>query len=384
MLAFTIAIAVAFSRAHFPCRNRAIFPAKTWFAKTFTDLAKSMSTATFWANFFAECNDLACCATVARLAGTFAIDAQATITTLWCTRTRLSSFTKFSRKAWVTKASLIETQSPQVAILRALMRFATIISVITWIALAFTTNRAQSTIAAYSIVKVSVSFWAFRRNITRAVVALVVRVAKTFANMTITMHRAIFWAAFVCSSNFAGFSTVAHLTFAFTTNTYTTFTATLRALYRDGTSFAGESSITIATTVQTFTMSTASFWARNYYVTMFALVSRMAMTLAMAAITMIAAAFCATFKLDLASFTTESRETVAFASYAISISIACAFVSIVSRAANLDLAADASETGFAVAQRAGRRLGETTTIPVAFLVTLQLAALTSEALFTRT
>merc|ERR1711871_572688 len=112
---------------------------------------------------------------------------------------------------------------------------------------------------------------------------------------------------------------------------------------------------------------------------MFALVSRMAMTLAMAAITMIAAAFCATFKLDLASFTTESRETVAFASY--SISISCAFISIVSRAANLDLAADASETGFAVAQRAGRRLGETTTIPVAFLVTLQLAALTSEALF---
>ena len=218
------------------------------------------------------------------------------------------------------------------------MRFATIISVITWIALAFTTNRAQSTIAAYSIVKVSVSFWAFRRNITRAVVALVVRVAKTFANMTITMHRAIFWAAFVCSSNFAGFSTVAHLTFAFTTNTYTTFTATLRALYRDCTSFARESSITIATSIKTFAMSTASFWARNYYVTMFALVSRMAMTLAMAAITMIAASFCATFKLDLASFTTESRETVAFASYAISISIACAFISIVSRAANLDLA----------------------------------------------
>ena len=114
---------------------------------------------------------------------------------------------------------------------------------------------------------------------------------------------------------------------------------------------------------------------------MFALVSWVAMALAMAAITMIAAAFCATFELDLAGFPTETRETMAFASYAISISIACAFVSIVSRAANLDLAADASETGFAVAQRAGRRLGETTTIPVAFLVTLQLAALTSKALF---
>ena len=128
-------------------------------------------------------------------------------------------------------------------------------------------------------------------------------------------------------------------------------------------------------------MSTASFWARNYYITMFALVSWVAMALAMAAITMIAAAFCATFELDLAGFATETRETMTFASYAISISIACAFVSIVSRAANLNLATNTSETRFAVAQRAGRCLGETTAISITFLVTLQLAALTSKALF---